>query len=408
VAGRRVLVTDFGLSVRADLGETGTVAGTPAYMAPEQFAGAPATRATDVFGFSVTLYQLLYEQHPFAGDSEASSDLRARVLAGQLQPPPARPRVPRHVQRLMMAGLAVDPSARPASMGSLATALLSAPARRVRRVGIGLLAVAAAAAAFRIGGHLEANPERRCQAGAGVLAADWNPDRRQQLGRRYQAVGQASTWELVAQRFDAYAGAWRDKHAETCRAAFGDHRISGELFDLRMSCLDGHRASFAALVESMPKASASQLVKVAATSLPPVAECAISDRLFIKPLPPDPGSRKQITDINGRLARTQAALTLGELVRARQLATGALAAARSLGYEPLLARALNQLAAVELKGTKLARSGEGSDAPAESMGPDRAAKLLEEATQVADRGRDDASRAEAPTRWCSPTGMPAG
>ena len=138
VAGRRVLVTDFGLSVRADLARPAPWRARPLTWRPSSSRATPPPGRPTCSDSAVTLYELLYEQHPFDGGGEAPADLRARVLAGQVQPPPARPRVPRHVQRLMMAGLAVDPSARPASMGSLAAALLSAPARRVRRVGLGL------------------------------------------------------------------------------------------------------------------------------------------------------------------------------------------------------------------------------------------------------------------------------
>ena len=84
VSGTRVLVTDFGLSVRSDqrpegAGEgsdgkgEGKIVGTPAYMAPEQHRGEPVDARTDVFGFCATLYQMLHGQPPFAGNNIAGS-----------------------------------------------------------------------------------------------------------------------------------------------------------------------------------------------------------------------------------------------------------------------------------------------------------------------------------------------
>jgi eukaryotic-like serine/threonine-protein kinase len=396
VADGRVLVTDFGLSVRAaDADAAARVAGTPLYMAPEQLGGGPATPATDVFAFCVTLYEMLYGQHPFGG----GDDLRARVLGGQVRPPPvgrgALRHVPKHVRRLLLAGLAVDPATRPASMGAIAAALLDDPARRRRRVGALVVAAGAVAGAFWVGGYLKADPGRRCQAGAAVMDGAWNPQRRQQLASGHGDGPAAAAWQLVARRFDDYAGAWRDMFADTCRAAFSDRRISGELFDLRMNCLDGHRASFAAVVGSVAGANVGQLQKLAAAALPPIAECGINERLSAKPLPADPTSRAHIARINGMLAQVDAARALGDFARARKLATEAVSAARQLGYQPLEARAINQLAAVELRGMKLAGGAPGTPA---SQASDRALGLLEQSIAVAEAGRDDASRADAATQ----------
>jgi eukaryotic-like serine/threonine-protein kinase len=396
VANGRVLVTDFGVSVRDQQapGDDAKVAGTPLYMAPEQFAGQPVTPATDGFGFCVTLYEMLYGQHPFGGGGSAD-DLRARVLAGDVRPPPPRRGVPRHVQRLVLEGLAVDPAARPAGMGAIAAALLDDPARRRRRFGAAVLAAGAVVGAFWGGGYVRSDPGRRCQAGVAVMDALWSAERRQQIGAGHTAGAAAAVWQTLVRRFDQYAGAWADAFADTCRAAFTDRRLSGELFDQRMNCLDGHRATFAAVLGALPGASAARLQQVAASSLSPIADCRITERLSARPLPADPASRARVARVNEMLAQVDAALTLGDFARARRLATEAVSTAKSVGYEPLQARAINKLASIELRGIKLSSSAPGTP-PSQSA--DRAMALLEEAIQLAEAGRDDGSRAEAATQ----------
>jgi len=74
-----VKITDFGLSRRAlpsqDSDKTqdwiyateGKIAGTPAYMSPEQSRGEPATAKSDVFSLGAVFYEMLTGQPPFAG-----------------------------------------------------------------------------------------------------------------------------------------------------------------------------------------------------------------------------------------------------------------------------------------------------------------------------------------------------
>jgi len=58
--------------------------GTPAYMAPEQFAGGALTGQTDIWAAGVLLYQLLTRENPFKGDPDA---IEAQVLNSEPIPP---------------------------------------------------------------------------------------------------------------------------------------------------------------------------------------------------------------------------------------------------------------------------------------------------------------------------------
>ena len=73
-------IADFGIAKSAemvsgatggavDLTLTGQVVGTPAYLAPERLAGAPATFLSDLYSMGVVLYEALAGVKPFTGDS---------------------------------------------------------------------------------------------------------------------------------------------------------------------------------------------------------------------------------------------------------------------------------------------------------------------------------------------------
>jgi serine/threonine protein kinase len=96
---------------------TGLFVGTPAYMAPELFTGGMADARTDQFAFCVSLYEGLYGERPFRG--ETAKEIAQRVLAGDITPAPARARVPRWLRNIIERGLAVDPEQRHPSIKSL-------------------------------------------------------------------------------------------------------------------------------------------------------------------------------------------------------------------------------------------------------------------------------------------------
>ncbi len=78
-ASNSVKVTDFGSARVADSEATrsGMIMGTPAYMAPEQLAGAEATPQSDLYSVGVMLFELLTGRRPF--DAPSMGELLSRI-----------------------------------------------------------------------------------------------------------------------------------------------------------------------------------------------------------------------------------------------------------------------------------------------------------------------------------------
>ena len=108
-----VKVTDFGSARVADTAATrsGVMMGTPAYMAPEQLAGADATPQCDLYALGVLLFELLIGRRPFEADS--MGDLLARIAH---QSPPRlrmlRPELPPLLDDVVARLLAKTPGLR--------------------------------------------------------------------------------------------------------------------------------------------------------------------------------------------------------------------------------------------------------------------------------------------------------
>ena len=119
-------LADFGLAkLTAGVGEgltgTGTVVGTPSYMAPEQAKGAPDIGpAADTYSLGAVLYELLAGRPPFSGSGDAMSVLMKVI---HHSPPEVRslaPGVPRDLAAVTMKCLAKEPRHRYATAEALA------------------------------------------------------------------------------------------------------------------------------------------------------------------------------------------------------------------------------------------------------------------------------------------------
>jgi serine/threonine-protein kinase len=117
-AGGQVKITDFGISYAAGsapLTRTGTVIGTPGYLAPERLSGAGAGPSGDVYSLGMVAYECLSGQLPFTGTAVEIA------LAHQHQPlPPLPMSVPGDVAELVASMTAKDPARRPSGAAEVA------------------------------------------------------------------------------------------------------------------------------------------------------------------------------------------------------------------------------------------------------------------------------------------------
>ena len=125
----RVKVTDFGIAkaaaaAGADLTATGTVLGTPKYLAPEQVQGHEPDARADLYSLGVVLFEMLAGGPPFKGTTDM-----ATALAHVQQPAPhlddLRPGLPPGLGDLVDALLVKDPEKRVPSALVLGGALMA-------------------------------------------------------------------------------------------------------------------------------------------------------------------------------------------------------------------------------------------------------------------------------------------
>ncbi|MGW1891398.1 protein kinase domain-containing protein [Streptomyces sp. NPDC002004] len=98
-------LADFGIAVRA--GRETEAAGTPAYMAPEQWRGEPAGPASDVYAAAAVFFECLTGRRPFGGDDITALRLQHLRASVELDD------VPGPVRGLLRKGLAKEPADRP-------------------------------------------------------------------------------------------------------------------------------------------------------------------------------------------------------------------------------------------------------------------------------------------------------
>jgi serine/threonine protein kinase len=320
------------------LTRTGALAGTPAYMSPEQFQGLAGDARSDQFSFCVSLWEALFGERPFAGQDRLA--LGMAVLNGKRRPMPTEPRIPSAWRRALQRGLAVEPQERFANMEALLAALHVPPSRVPWIAGVGAATVGLAA--FLVTRTEDAVPVP-CARPEQHIDSAWNRARREAVLEAFAGSGSSigrDTGPRVAAALNGYAKDWAAAWHEACAATHERHERSSELFDRSMTCLQHRRDALDATAMQLEQVDADAIVRAvdAVASLPPVAPCGDQDALLAAFTPPEDAATAELVaelrreaaaaEVLGRLGRYDDGLVAAESIRARAV---------TLGYAPLVA-----------------------------------------------------------------------
>ena len=421
----RARVTDFGLArpvfaIPVSEGNqpgmhhtrAGTMVGTPAYMAPEQFRCEPATALSDQFAFCVALHESLTHSRPFAG--ARVGELARNVLQGIRSPSPVK--LPRWLDQVLRRGLAAQPEQRFPSMDELVIELTRDRGRWTRRLAYGGVVVAGAAlgavglaqlgAWSSMSEHASAPSFGAAPGSLSVcplppdsLDEEFNAERKDKLFdslRTHDILDGDGLADASRLRLEAFASDWGDATRTACGGEPSQQR------DASLRCLRAQRTEFEGLVRALSSTSSSSLAPQVAHGLPDPQQC-LSER---PPAPPAPAAgtaeAARVELLRQEVATAQGKAALGHLREANSELEQTLEAAERLGHDALTAEVVLALGQVAMRqGRYLAATTTLEDARALALASEhhevglRAAVALFELHGV---GRLDDSEAK---RWQS-------
>lgn len=254
---------------RGTLTATGQFVGSPAYMAPEQFAGVSDARS-DQYGFCACFFEVFYGKRPI--QARTLMELLESVETAEILPP--EPGVPRWVYRVLRRGLEKHPEDRFESMRALAEALRQGDrAHRARPYWFGG-ALGLAALGMAIGVALQRGPD--CDNAGSEIDAVWTAAVQGDVASHFETVGgghATETWRRVQGSVDGWVERWKRRAAAACGLP---ESLTARA---QRECLTEGRAALETTLDAFRDLSGDEVALALPTvlGLPPPERCADRD-----------------------------------------------------------------------------------------------------------------------------------
>ncbi len=330
------------LSAEVSLTRTGALVGTPAYMAPELYAHEVADAATDQFAFCVALYEALYGERPFRGQTLA--ELATNVVSTDSIEFPGVANVPRHIRKALRRGLSRRRRDRFPSMDALVAALDRRVVRRWRQAA----AVGVPVASLALGAWATSesrDPQESCEGAKDPFVAVWDPGRRERISEAFARAesplaGQAS--RALVESVDAYAETWGAAAESTCeaRARGGDRTF----VVLAERCLAQRRIALDIALQDFEEVDDGDITRARGLVASVAQDCTDEAALLSKAPPPAPENlREEVERVRLELAKVDGYVASGEYEAGVELARTLDGEAIATGHEPLQAEARLEL-----------------------------------------------------------------
>ncbi len=257
------------------LTRTGSIMGTPLYMAPEQHRGDPADARSDQYAFCVALFEALAGHPPYAAPTT-----QALAKAKQQPAPAPPPLASRAVSRSLLRGLHPDPAERHPDMESLLATMAS---RHHRTWVVPIATVTALVGLTGLGlfGPPAAHDSRLCEVDGEAFDAVWGPARAREVLQAFEHAGLPDAQRTLARLqpgLDHYADQWLRTHRAVCESLPSTPPDAGwhAAADGPRTCLEDRAVelhSLLTMLEHADRASIGRGLPGLAT-LPPPNHCA--------------------------------------------------------------------------------------------------------------------------------------
>jgi len=329
-------------SSEATLTRTGSLLGTPAYMAPEDAKHLDAR--SDQFSFCIALYEALYGERPFAGETLA--ELRSNVCDGRRRDVPGDTDVPGWVRASIERGLARDPDQRWPDMAALLSALDKDPGERKRRWIYGGTAVLLTSTALAFASRAGPAEQPPCDDGSNKLTTLWNDERSAALQTAFTKANPEAASEGFAAVDDAvstFIAGWKAGHLDACEAHVVRKDQSAQMFDRRMLCLQRRTERLDALLGAFEQPDAATVAAADrfGGAVPSADTCADPEAMQSMIPPPDaPDTRKEWKRLQLAIDRADALGVAGREPQALEAYAEIREDVAAVGHPPLSARYL--------------------------------------------------------------------